>query len=123
MGGSDRVSVRVGTERLERLQNRCREADCDISRLVRQCLDLFLGSEAASTAGAVPRRLAPPEDIRPRLPKYLGWANGDLRVEHKRLFLELIAASFACKRFYPRTPGIVEGYEALLQLCSFFGVE
>jgi hypothetical protein len=123
MGGSDRVSVRIGADRLGRLENRCREADCDISHVVRQALDLLLASGPTLASVSAPRRLNPPEEMRHLVPKYLGWANGDLRLERKKLFLELVAASFVCKKHYPRTSGILDGYEGLLQLCSFFGVE
>jgi hypothetical protein len=69
--------------------------------VVRQALDLLLASGAGSASVDAPRRLNPPEEIMRLVPKYLGWANGDLRLERKKLFLELVAASFVCKKHYP----------------------
>ena len=68
-------------------------------------------------------RLAPPEAALVHLPRFLAWGDGDLRKYRKRLFMELLAASYATKKLYPRTKGMHEGYEGLLQLGQFFGVE
>jgi hypothetical protein len=57
------------------------------------------------------------------LPPFMGWGDGDLRKHRNVLFLELLAASYACKKLWPRTPGMMDGYEALLQLLGDFGVE
>jgi hypothetical protein len=124
MKGSRRISVRLKQESLESLHNYCREAGCDVSRAVRRALEGFLNLQSKTkTAGVASRRLSPPEAVLDLYPQYVGWVRGDLRQERKRLFIELLAASFVCKRLYPRTKGVPEGYESLLQLCEFFGVD
>jgi len=125
MRGSRRVSVRLSDDRLARLQRVCQETGCNVSHVVRQALDAFLPSEsgAGSTNSGPPRRLSPPEQIFPLVAKYRAWGRGDPRRELNRIFVELLAASFACKQLYPRTASIVDGYLGLLQLCRFFGLE
>jgi len=109
---------------MDRLQRLCTETGQDVSRVVREALDALLASGSGSAAGeGSHRRLTPPERVFDLVPPYLGWARGDLREERKRLFCELLAASFAAKKLYPRTTGILQGYEGLLQLCEFFGLE
>lgn len=121
MNGS-RISVRLSAERIERVQRVCKESGQDVSHIVRQALDAFLPPESGSSS-ACPRRLSPPEKIIPAVAKYRAWGRGDPRVELRHLFAELLAASFACKQLYPRTKGIAEGYQGLLGLCEFFGLD
>lgn len=124
MSRSRRISVRLSDDRLGRLQKLCQETGCHVSHVVRQALDAFLACESGSAAGQAPqRRLSPPEAVFDSVPRYLGWVRSDLREERNRLFFELLAASFAAKKLYPRTAGVLEGYEGLLQLCQFFGLE
>ncbi len=124
MTGSRRISVRLDTDSLEHLQKHCLAADCDVSSVVRRALEAFLSGQLGSlTSEAAPKRQSPPDIIVECTPKYLNWGRGDLREERKRLFCELLAASFVCKKHYPRTNGMLEGYQALLQLCEFFGVD
>ncbi len=123
MKSSARISVRLSDGQLERLQRLCQQTGCDVSHLVRQALDTLLANGSASGLGEAPkRRLSPPERVFDLVPRYLGWVRGDLREERNRLFRELLAASFVTKKHYPRTAGVVEGYQALLQLCEFFGL-
>jgi hypothetical protein len=86
-------------------------------------LEAFLDSQSAIAGEANSRRLSPPKAVFDRYPWYISWVRGDLRDERNRLFLELLAASFACKKLYPRTKGVPEGYENLLPLSEFFGVD
>ena len=124
MKSSPRICVRLGVDRMDRLQKLCKETDQDVSRAVRQALDTLLANASASAPGeASHRRLSPPEQVFGLVPRYLGWVRGDLREELKRLFRELLAANFAAKKLYPRTAGVAEGYEGLLQLCKFFGLD
>jgi hypothetical protein len=117
MSGPRRISLRLDPERLELLQKHCYEAGYDLSRVVRQALDSYFGAELGrSPDGAPPRRLAPPEQIIPLTSKYLGWGDGDLRKEFKRLYRETLAAAIASKRLYPRTEWVIRTYEALLAL-------
>ncbi len=123
MSRSRRNSVRLPDDRLERLQRLCQETGYDVSQLVRQALDALPASEPAlAPNGVPPRRVSPPEEVFDLVPKYLGWGRGDLREERNRQFKQPLAVCFACKKLYPRTRGIIEGYEALLQICEFFGL-
>ena len=124
MSASCRLSVRLNQERWDRLEQYCQEAGYTPSTLVRRALDAYLSGNGTSPAvGAPPHRLAPPEQIGPLMPKYRAWANGDLRKHRNKLFADLLAASFITKQHYPRTPGMLEGYEGLRQLCRHFGLE
>jgi Arc/MetJ-type ribon-helix-helix transcriptional regulator len=123
MRGSKRISVRLEDQSLERLQRHCAQLGCDVSQVVRQALQMFWASEPVATAGSRQRRVSPPGDILTLIPRYLNWGNGGLRKHRNQLFLELLAASFTCKKHFPRTKGMIEGYEGLLQLCEFFGVD
>lgn len=124
MKGSPRISVRLEADSLERLQKYCTEAGCDVSYAVRRALEAFLGSQLnSSTNGGTPKRQSLPEDIVPLTSQYLAWARGDLRDERKRLSRELLAISFACKNLFPQTRGMLEGFQGLLQLCEFFGID
>jgi len=79
--------------------------------------------QGAAGSGSVPQRLHPPDEAVKRMGPYRARGNGDLRQERNRLFVELVAAAFVCKNQWSRTPGVVEGYVGLLQLCKFFGVQ
>ena len=124
MGDSRKISVRLKQEDSERLQEYCVQTGQDTSRVLRSALNAFLLPELDSGTGRTPpRRLSPPEEIGSLVPKYLAWGRGDLRQELSKLYAEVLAASFACRKLYPRTPRIVEGYEGLRQLCELFGLE
>lgn len=124
MTGSGRITVRLESELLERLRRYCEDTNCDVSHAVRQGLDHLWASESGSVAAeATPKRLSPPQNIFDLVPQYLSWGDGDVRKERTRLFCELLAVSFTCKKLYPRTKGMLEGYEGLLRLCQFFGVD
>ena len=124
MTDSRKISVRLKQEDRERLHKYCAQTGQDTSRVLRSALKAFLLSELDSETGRTPpRRLSPPEEIGSLVPKYLAWGRGDLRQEANRLYAEALAASFVCRKFYPRTPSIVEGYAGLRQLCEFFGLE
>ena len=124
MKSPKQLSVRLRQEYWDRLQQYCQEAGYTPSTLVRRALDAYLNGPGTPTGdGVPPRRLAPPDDIGPLMAKYRAWANGDLRKHRNKLFAELLAVSFVCKQHYPRTPGMLEGYEGLRQLCGHFGLE
>ena len=125
MGVSRKISIRLKQEDRERLQEYCVHTEQDISRVVRQALDVLIRPQSDAVAGSTvpPRRLSPPEAIDRLVAKYLAWGRGDLRQELSKLYAETLAASFACKKLYPRTPGILDGYEGLVQLCPLFGLD
>lgn len=96
----------------------------DVSKVVREAVNRLLELPEGPGGCVIATRQGPlPDEISRLLPKYLAWANGDLRKEQKRLFGELLAASYAAKRLFPRTQGLQETYDGLLQLCQFLGIE
>jgi hypothetical protein len=106
------------------LQHYCEERNCDVSHVVRQALDTFLATDVGlAYRQDSPKRLTPPEAIMQPVGKYLAWGDGDPREELRRLYIEILAASFACRKLFPRTASVVNGYEGLLQLCRYFGLE
>jgi len=127
MSGARRLSVRLSQSQLDRLRERCQQAGLDTSYVVRLALDAFLANDqGAAGSGSVPQRLHPPDAAIQRTGPYIAWGRGDrgdLRDKRRDLFLELVAAAFVCKNQWSRTPGVVEGYVGLLQLCKFFGVQ
>lgn len=117
-----RISVRLDDERSERLEKLCRETGTDVSHVVRQALDAFLACKSGTESNSGPsKRLSPPEAVFDLIPQYLNSTN--LREMRKTQFAHLLANSFVAKKHFPRTPGVVEGYEQLLQLCEFFGFD
>ena len=124
MTGSRKISVRLKQEDRERLQEYCAQTRQDISRVVRSALNAFLLPELnPGTGGTPPRRLSPPEQVDRLVSKYLAWPGGDIREQLNKLYAETLAASFACKKLYPRTPGVLDSYEGLVQLCPLFGLD
>lgn len=124
MKASRRISVRLEWAQWERLRTHCGLTQTDISHGVRRAIDTLLAAETGENApNAVRKRLTPPEAVIDRSQFFVSWVRADLREERKRLFKDLLAASFACKKLWPRTPGILEGYEELLQLCEYFGFD
>ncbi len=120
-----RISVRLEDELWERLHTCAKEAEIVLSTVVRQALQAYLADADPSTNGPPKRPLAPPEEISPLLSKYWGWGDrsNDMRKERERLYRELLAASFACKKLYPLTPGLEESYIELRQLAKLFGIQ
>ena len=122
--GSKRISVRLKDAQRASLETYCQRTEQEKSFVVRKALIAFLDAQEQGAATVPkPRRLTPPQPVFDRYQRFMNWSNGDLRIERKRLFIDLLAASFACKKLWLRTPGIIEGYEELLQLCTYFGVE
>ena len=118
-----RISVRLEDELWERLHTCAKETEIVPSTVVRQALQAYLADADPSTKGLPKRPSPPPEEISPLLSKYWGWGNGDIRKERARLFRELLAASFACKKLYPLTAGLEESYIELRQLAQLFGIQ
>jgi hypothetical protein len=124
MPGSQRITVRLPEGHMGPLQQYCAERNCDVSHVVRLALDAFLATDMAPADDQVsPKRITPPDEIMKPVRKYFAWGSGDLRAELCRLYIEVLAASYACRRLFPRTASVVNGYEGLLQLCRYFGLE
>ena len=122
MSKSRRITVRPGDELSEQVREAAREAGTDTSTIVRQALEAYFADAAPNGNGPAKRPLAPPDEIDWLIQKYGGWGSGDIRKERERLYRELLAVSFACKRGFPRTPELVEGYIQLRHLAKFFGI-
>jgi hypothetical protein len=119
-----RISVRLSDSQNERLKQSCGDTGQNVTDIVHQALDAFLNPEAGlAPTTEPPARLFPPDQILTAIPKYLGWGNGDARLELKRQFIEILACSFALKKTFPRTAGIRQLYEALRLLCQHFGMD
>jgi hypothetical protein len=116
---SRRIIVRVTDERYQALMARSRELDCDLSHVVRSALDGSLKPETAPSAARKP--LLRPAEIDPLVDHYRAVVDEDIRKMRKRLFDQLLAVSYVCKERYPRTSGVVDGYQSLLSLQSLFG--
>jgi len=98
---------------------RSRELSCDLSHVVRSALDGSLKSEIAPNTQ--PKRLSRPEEIDLLTDQYRAIVDKDIRRELKRIYGHLLAISCVCKEKYPKTPGIVDGYQSLLSLQHLFG--
>jgi len=96
---------------------------CDVSFVVRQALEAFLNGDAENGEGrSTPcgSHVMPPEAFALTGP-YRAWS-GDLRVEVRRRFTELLAASHVCAQHWPKAPGVRESYAGLLALAPHFGL-
>jgi hypothetical protein len=122
MNLSRRITVRLSDDEFRRVEEfRCQDGS-DISHVIRQALDAYLAPKSGETPNSgTPKRTTPPEAVFDMVPQYLN--HSDLRAERKRLFAHLLAVSFVAKKHWARTPGVVEAYEPLLQLCRYFGFE
>ena len=122
--GSNRITVRLSGQTCESLKRRCQESGCDSSFVVRQALDGFLEGDEGSGEG----RGSPggvhviPAEVFALTGPYRAWS-GDLRVEVRRQFTQLLAASHTCAQHWPKTQGVREAYAGLLELSPFFGLK
>jgi hypothetical protein len=120
----NRICVRLSDSQNERLKLSCGETGQNVTDIVRQALDAFLGPDAGSAPTTGPAaHLYPPEEILTAIRKYFAWGDGDPRAELKRQFTEILACAYALKKTFPRTAGIREVYEALRPLCQHFGID
>jgi hypothetical protein len=116
---SHRVIVRISDALYQALMARSRDLGCDLSHVVRSALD---GSLKPETAPNAPRKpLLRPAEIDPLVDDYRAVIDEDIRQVRKRLFGHLLAASYITKMNFPRTPGVVDGYQSLLKLQHLFG--
>jgi hypothetical protein len=118
---SRRIIVRVSEESYQALMARSRDLDCDLSHIIRSALDGSLKPEPAANAPRKP--LLRPAEIDPKVDQWRSVVDRDIRKERRRLYGDLLALSYVCKERYPRTPGVVDGYQALLKLQHLFGYE
>jgi hypothetical protein len=119
MAKSHRIIARVPDELFQALMARRRDLGCDLSHVVRSALDGSLKPEIAPNAPRKP--ISRPAEIDPLVDHYRAVVDEDIRKIRKRLFAQLLAVSYVCKERYPRTSGVQDGYQSLLELQRFFG--
>ena len=118
-----RVTFRVPNATYELLQKRCGGMGCDVSFVVRQALEAFLNGDMGNGKGrGSPGGHLMPAEAFAQTGPYRAWS-GDLRVEVKRQFTQLLAASHTCAQHWPKTPGVRESHAGLLELCPLFGLK
>ena len=117
-----RVTVRIDVDVDKRLRERCRKAGVDASFMIREALSRFLDRDTAGCHGTMPHKdLVMPPEAFSLTPPYRAWS-GDLRVELRKRFLDLLALAYATAEFYPKTAGTREVYMALLEACHHLGI-
>jgi hypothetical protein len=117
-----RITIRLGDEDYERLHMRSQDADLDFSFLVREAITKYLDSASADPSARTPATglFMPPEAFALEGP-YRAWC-GDLRVELRKRFLELLALSHVTAEHWSKTSGIREVYAGLLALGAHLGI-
>jgi hypothetical protein len=118
---SRRIIFRVTEELYEALMTRCRDQGCGLSDLLRNALNGSLSAETGPTTPSKP--LLRPDELDSLVDHYRAIVDKDIRHERKRLFGHLLAASYVAKTNFPRTPGMVDGYQGLLALKHLFGYD
>ncbi len=116
---SRRIIFRVTDELYEALMARSRDIGCDLSHVVRSALDGSLKPETATNESQKPFLRTAEIDM--LVDDYRAEVSEDIRHVRKRLFGHLLAASYVAKMNFPRTPGVVDGYQCLLRLQHLFG--
>jgi hypothetical protein len=120
MRGKKRITVRLDDSQWKVLEGFCQTTGHDLSYAVRIALDSLCAAGAdASPCAASPRHLSPPDRVLPQMMKYRSWGRGDLRSERMRQYDELLALAFVCKQLFPKTSGVREFYEGVLNLSRF----
>lgn len=116
---SHRITVRLNEQLHNLLKKTCDDSGHDLTTVVRKALESVLNSgEDSRQEDGNEIVTVPPEDIYEKVGRYLAWGRGDLRVELKKQYIEILATAFAAQRHFPRTPGIKEAYAGLLQISA-----
>ena len=119
---SRRITIRVGDEDYEKLRQRCQDATLDLSFLIRDAIGTYLeGGTPAQEAKRTDTGLVMPPEAFALTGPYRAWS-GDLRIELKERFLELLALAHTAAEHWPKTKGIREVYVALLSVCQHLGI-
>jgi hypothetical protein len=119
MEKSRRITVRVSEELHQALTARSRDLGCDLSYVLRSALEGSMKPETVPNAPQKP--ILRTAEIDPLVENYRAVVDEDIRNVRKRLFGELLAVSFVARQNFPRTPGVVDGYQSLLKLQHLFG--
>lgn len=118
-----RITLRIDDQCHEQLQRRCQAAGLDISFVVREALGRYFseaGTADQQAQSADTSHVMPPEAFGLTGP-YRAWS-GDLRVELRKRFLDLLALAHSTAETWPKSPGIREVYAGLLALAHYLGI-
>ena len=103
---SKRITIRLDDEAHERLQKRSESLNLDVSFLARTAINRYLDS---GTPAQEPKpdytNLVMPDEAFSLTPPYRAWS-GDLRVELKKRFLDLLALAHSTAQIWPKSPGV-----------------
>ena len=112
-----RITVRLTDDMYEKLHLQSEASNLDVSCLLREAVDKYLAETAATTQGPQSQAgslVMPPEAFALEGP-YRAWS-GDLRVELRKRFLQLLALAHVTSLNWPKTTGVREVYTGLLAL-------
>ena len=118
-----RVTVRLSDDMYEKLRLRSAASDLDVSCLVREAVDRYIAETAVSThasQGEAGGPVMPAEAFALEGP-YRAWP-GDLRVELRKRFLQLLAIAHVTILNWPKTQGVREVYAGLLALSKYLNI-
>ena len=117
-----RITIRLDDQCIENLQKRSQETGLDFSFLIREAIGRYLDSGTmAQEAKPVSAGLVMPGEAFALSGPYRAWS-GDLRVELKKRFMDLLALAHSTIQSWPRSPGIREVYAGLLPLAQYLGI-
>ena len=119
MAKSRRITVRVPEETYQALTARKLDLGSGLSHVLRDVLNGSLKPETVPNAPQKP--ILRPAEIDPLVDHYRMVVDEDPRKIRNCLFGQLLAVSYVCKERYPRTPGIIDGYQDLLRMQKQFG--
>jgi predicted transcriptional regulator len=113
---SKRVTIRLGDEEYEKLQNRCLATNLDSSFLIRDALSKYLADTGTTAQQAKPANtgMAMPDEAFALEGPFRAWS-GDLRAEVRKRLKEMLALSHAAAGQFPKTKGIREVYMSVLE--------
>lgn len=116
-----RMTIRLGDEAYEKLQKRSQEANLDFSFLIRKAIEGYLEDEDVEQRAIKVANPVMPDEAFALAGPFRGWS-GDLRVELRQRFLELLALAHTTAKNWPKTRGIREVYIALLSAGQHLGI-
>jgi hypothetical protein len=115
--------VGLSDDMYEKLHLRSEASDLDVSCLLREAVDRYLAETAGPTHGPQSQAggpVMPPEAFALEGP-YRAWP-GDLRVELRKRFLQLLALAHVTSLNWPKTQGVREVYAGLLALSKYLNI-
>jgi len=120
-----RITFRIENGDYERLSGRSRDTGLDCSYLIRRAIAEYLEGEPRArdtkSEHVAPRAVLPAEAFA-LTPPFRGWP-GDLRAELKKRYMEMLALASITVAHWPRTKGIREVYDGLLELAHYLDIK